>query len=159
MSQITLGKWLKAIIAEMGVCGLIFYGFIVPKCMSMLMSAHPEYAVGYYPWLVVIWISGIPCYLVLVFAWKVALNIQRDRSFSMENARLLKWVAVMAIGDVTFFFACNVIFLLCNRNHPAIVFASLLIVFIGVAIAVAAVVLSHLISKAALLQEQSDLTI
>ena len=42
---------------------------------------------------------------------------------------------------------------------PGIILFSLLVVFIGIAIAVAAGALSHLVRKAALLQEQSDLTI
>lgn len=77
----------------------------------------------------------------------------------MDNARLMKGIAGMALGDVTFFFMGNVVFLFLNMNHPGIVIASLLIVFIGVAVSVAAVVLSHLIAKAAALKEQTDLTI
>ena len=46
-----------------------------------------------------------------------------------------------------------------NMNHPGIVIMSLLIVFAGTAIAVAAAALSRLVKKAAALQEQSDLTI
>ena len=65
----------------------------------------------------------------------------------------------MALFDVTFFFIGNVVFLFLDMNHPSIVIASLLIVFVGVAVAVAAVVLSHLIEKAAVLKEQTDLTI
>ena len=46
-----------------------------------------------------------------------------------------------------------------NMNHPGILLLSWLFVFAGVAVAVAAAVLSHLIKKAAALQEQSDWTI
>ena len=46
-----------------------------------------------------------------------------------------------------------------EMNHPGIVLISLIVVFFGSAVAVAAAVLSHLVLKAALLQEQSDLTI
>jgi hypothetical protein len=44
-------------------------------------------------------------------------------------------------------------------SHPGVTLLSLLIVFAGIAIAVAAAALSHLVHKAAALQEQSDLTI
>ena len=44
-------------------------------------------------------------------------------------------------------------------NHPGILFISMVVVFAGIAIAVAAACLSHLIRKAAALQDQSDLTI
>ena len=159
MSQNSLAKWLKAIIIGVGICGLIIYGFIIPECGHALVYMYPEFDYCYYPWLAFIWITGIPCYSVLVLAWKIAVNIQNDNSFSMDNARLMKWIAGMALGDVTFFFIGNVVFLFLNMNHPGIVLASLLIVFIGVAVAVAAAALSHLIAKAATLQEQTDLTI
>ena len=44
-------------------------------------------------------------------------------------------------------------------NHPGVILMLLLVVFAGVAVAVAAAALSHLVKKAAVLQEESDLTI
>lgn len=44
-------------------------------------------------------------------------------------------------------------------SHPGVALFSLLVVFAGVAVAVASAVLSHLVQKAAVLQEQSDFTI
>ena len=44
-------------------------------------------------------------------------------------------------------------------SHPSVAIASLAVVFVGVAVAVGSALLSHLVKKAAALQEQSDLTI
>ena len=44
-------------------------------------------------------------------------------------------------------------------SHPGVALFSLIVVFAGVAVAVAAAALSYLVKKAAVLQEQSDLTI
>ena len=44
-------------------------------------------------------------------------------------------------------------------NHPGIILYSLIVVFAGVAISVAAATLSHLVLKAAKLQEENDLTV
>lgn len=159
MTQNTLAKWLKAIIIGLGIFGALVYGVVIPECGDVLVSMYPELFYCYYPWLIFIWLTGVPCYAVLFFAWKVSANIGEDRSFSMDNSRLMKWIAGMALFDVTFFFIGNVVFLFLDMNHPSIVIASLLIVFVGVAVAVAAVVLSHLIEKAAVLKEQTDLTI
>ena len=46
-----------------------------------------------------------------------------------------------------------------NMNHPGIVLLAMVVVFAGIAVTVAAASLSHLVSRAADLQEQSDLTI
>lgn len=102
---------------------------------------------------------GGSCYVVLVFAWKIAGNIRKNRSFSMENAKSLKWIAVLAAADTGFFFVMNIVYLFLNMNHPGIVLASLGVLVIGIAISAVSATLSHLVRKAADLQEQSDLTI
>ena len=104
-------------------------------------------------------VTAVPCFAVLVLAWRIATNIGRDRSFSNENASLLKWISVLAAADAAFFFLGNVVMLLLDMSHPSVVLASFIIVFAGIAVAVISAVLSHLVKKAAVLQEESDLTI
>jgi hypothetical protein len=70
----------------------------------------------------------------LAIGWKVSENIRDDRSFSTENAKLLKWVAILAAADSGFFFAMGIVFLVLNMNHPAIVLISLIVLVIGIAI-------------------------
>ena len=94
-----------------------------------------------------------------LFGWMIAGNIGRDRSFCMDNAKYLKWISWLAAGDAIYFFAGNVVMLFANMNHPGVIIISLFVIFAGVAIAVAAAALSHLVKKAAVLQEESDLTI
>lgn len=159
MKQDTLSKWLKLIIAGVGVCGLVVYGAVIPMLGDGMVDRYPEFQNCQLPWLILIWATAIPCYIALFLAWKIAANIGADRSFSVENGKLLKWISVLAAGDAAFFFAGNLIYLLLNMNHPGIVLCSLLIVFLGVAISVASAGLSHLVMKAAELQDQSDLTI
>ena len=50
-------------------------------------------------------------------------------------------------------------YLFLNWSHPGVTLFSLLVVFLGVAVSVAAAAASHLVMKAVLLQEQEDLTI
>lgn len=159
MKQDSLSKWLKLIIAGVGVCGLVVYGAVIPMLGDGMVDRYPEFSHCQLPWLILIWVTAIPCYLALILTWKIAANIGANRSFSVENGKLLKWISVLAAGDAAFFFAGNLIYLLLNMNHPGIVLCSLLIVFLGVAISVASAALSHLVMKAAELQDQSDLTI
>ena len=77
----------------------------------------------------------------------------------MENAKLLALISRLAAGDAVFFFVGNVALWLLDMSHPGVVLLSLLVVFAGVAVSVAAACLSHLVRKAAVLQEQSDYTI
>lgn len=172
MKQKNLAKWLKCIIIGTGICGLIIYAFVIPMIGQTIAELNLELSgcftdpdsvmksgLYYKPWLYFIWASGIPCYVVLFLAWQIAANIGLNHSFSYKNAGLLKWISIIAAGDATFFFIGNIIMLLLKLNHPVIVLFSLIIVFVGISIAVASAVLSHLVSKAAALQEENDLTI
>ena len=159
MEQKTLSKWLKGIIIGIGLCGLIIYAAVVPALSAHILEGYPKLAYTVLVWKIFIWCSGIPCFAVLLFAWKIATGIGRDRSFTNENANSLHWISALAVGDALFFFLGNILLLFLNMNHPGIVLASSIVVFIGVAVAVASAALSHLVKKAAALQEQSDLTI
>lgn len=159
MKQKTLALWLKVIITGIGVCGLFVYILLIPMFGQALVGRYPEFGMCYEPWMIFIWITALPCYIALVMAWQVATNIGADQSFSRSNARLFKWISLLAAVDTLFFFVGNIVLLLLEMNHPGIVLISLIVVFFGTAVAVASAVLSHLVLKAALLQEESDLTI
>ena len=141
MKSKSMAKWLKFILFGAAVCGLAVYLWIIPE-MGKSIAA---------------WDNG--AFAALVLAWKIAGNIGADRPFSLANAGLLKGIARLAAGDAAFFFLGNVVLLLLNMNHPSVVLCSLLLVFAGAAIAIASAALSHLVRRAAELQEQSDWTI
>ena len=159
MEQKLLSKWLKFIIIGVGICGIIIYAIVFPITGQMVVKQYEEVKAYFLPWLLFIWATGIPCYIALVFAWKIATNIGDDHSFSKINAKLLKWISMLAVGDAAFFLGGNLLFLILNMNHPSVVLISFIIVFVGIAVAVASAGLTHLVLKAAVLQEQSDLTI
>lgn len=159
MKQKTLSKWVKCMIILVALCGLAVYIFIIPSCVQSVIYGYPEFGYCYYPWMILIWLTALPCYGVLFLGWKISTNIGENNSFCPENARYLKWISLLAAGDVGFFFIMNIVYLFLNMNHPGIVLASLIIVLIGIAIAVVAAVVSHLVMKAAELQEQADLTV
>ena len=159
MKQKGLSRWLKFILIGVGICGLLVYFIVFPSYGQAIVDDYPEYANRYWPWLLFLWGSGIPCYAVLVIGWRVATKIGLDQSFSMENASYLKWVAWLAAGDAIYFFLGNLILLFLNMSHPGVTLFSLIISFGGVAVAVAAAVLSHLIQKEADMQEENELTV
>ncbi|MBP5281554.1 MAG: DUF2975 domain-containing protein [Lachnospiraceae bacterium] len=159
MEQKTFAALMKFIIIGAGIFGAFICFYVFPACADIFKNMYPEFSGAYWPWLVFLWISAIPCFCVLFFGWKISTNIGNDKSFSMANAKWMKLVAWMAAGDSAFFFVGNVILLFCNMNHPGILLMSMVVVFAGIAIAVAAACLSHLIRKAAVLQDENDLTI
>ncbi|MCD8107705.1 MAG: DUF2975 domain-containing protein [Oscillospiraceae bacterium] len=154
-----LVRWLRAVIIGVGVCGLVAYGVVCPVCGLKIVEDHPDVSGWFAPWLGFILITAVPCYIVLVYCWKIVSNIAVGKAFSYDNAKYFSVMSYLAIGDIAFFFAGNVVLLLLNMNHPGVIVASLLIVFIGIAVAVVFATLSHLVKKAADLQQENDLTV
>jgi len=114
MKQKSLSLWLKLIITGTGICGFFIYVFIIPMLGQAIAAAeNGAFDYCYHPWLFFIWMTGIPCYAGLVFAWRIAGNIGTDNSFSTANARLLKWISILAAGDAAFFFVGNIV--LCTH--------------------------------------------
>lgn len=161
MSSKTFSTLLKIVIIGVALCAVFVYAVIVPDLgLPLAEAGEGEFAYLYTPWLVVIEITALPILAALVLAWIIAVNIGRDKSFCMQNARLLAVIAVLALADVVYFFiAVTVLTLVYKVTHPSVVIFTLIVCFAGVAIAVAAAALSHYARKAAALQEQSDLTI
>ena len=159
MKQKTLSRLLKLAIIVVGVCGLFVYAVILPSYGQSIVAQYPEFENRFLPWLIFLCLSGVPCYTVLILGWIITGNIANDESFTLKNANLFKWISWLALGDSIYFFAGNVFLLFANMSHPGVALMSLIVVFAGITIAVAAAVLSRLIERAACLQEQSDLTI
>ena len=154
-----LERWLKVILFGVAICGLVLYFVLFPSLGETFAYNNPEYAFCYWPWLIFLWVSGIPCYAVLVIGWRIATNIGNNKSFSMSNVESFKQISWLAAGDTAYFFIGNLVLLFLNMSHPGIALCSLIVVFIGVSITVAAAVLSRLVKNAADLQEESELTI
>ena len=159
MKQDALARWLKFIIIGVGICGLITYMVIMPRFGAYLVRHNTMLERNVMPWLILIWISAIPCYIVLFLGWKVADNIGADRSFSYDNAKYLKWTSYLAMGDSIFLFLANVVFLLLDMSAAAVMLVIGIIVFIGISVSICAAALSHLVVKAAEIQEENELTV
>lgn len=159
MTQTSLSKWMKGIIIGMAVCGGILCFYLIPFWGRDMAQAYPEYAYCYWPWLLVLWFSAVPCYLVLYHGFQIVTEIGKDNSFSMKNAGYLKRISMLAAADSVYFFGANLILMMLGMNHPAMFLLSLFVDFAGIAVAVAAAALSHLVQKAAAIREENELTI
>ena len=159
MKQKELSFWLKFIIVGIAVCGAIVYAAALPYLTNYLDKQEIMEAGKSLPWLITVWISAIPCYLVLIFAWKIAGNIGNNRSFSRDNAKYLKWISYTTVADVIYFFIANAVLAVLGLSQPSLLVAAVVVCFFGAAFSVCAAALSHLVIKAAEIQEENDLTV
>ena len=157
MDQKPLSLWLRVIVIGCALCGVALFGFILPGFLAGLAAEHSGFP--HRAWTAFMWVLAVPCYGVLVCVWRVAGRIGMNRSFSHENARALRAVALLAGLDAALLLAGNVVFWLMGKSLSVLALASAFTCFAGLAISVGAACLSHLVLKAARLQEDNDLTI
>lgn len=159
MKQKRLALWLKCIIVGTGVCGAAVYFYLLPFWGGKIAAASPGLAHCYWPWQLFLWLTAVPCCAVLLLGWRIAADVGRDAFFSKPNARRFRKVALWTLGDTAFFFLGNLLLLAIGYSHPGVAFFACLIVFAGIAVAVASLLSSHLVYKAARLREENELTI
>ena len=96
MQQKSLSNWLKAAIICLAVFGLLVYGVVLPAYGQSIAADNPEFSHCFWPWMTLLLLTAVPCYIALVFGWKIAADIGRDRSFSEDNARRMRWISNLA---------------------------------------------------------------
>ena len=146
MDQKKLAIWLKAIVVGCALCGLALFGFILPRYLAYAAEEVPVFML----------VLAVPCYAVLVCIWKMSDEIKKDNSFSLENAKLLKYIALLAGLDSALLLVGNLAFMLTRHSVPTLALASAILCFVGLAMSVGAACLSHLVHKAALSQDDGD---
>ena len=157
MDQKKLAIWLKAIVVGCALCGLALFGFILPRYLTYVAEEVPD--LPHRAWQIFMWILALPCYAVLVCIWKMADEIKADNSFSLENSRLLKYIAILAGIDAALLLAGNVIFLVTRHSIPTLALVSAVMCFVGLALSVGAACLSHLVHKAATQEDEADFSL
>lgn len=153
MSHKKLEHWLKSMLIILAVCGVIFFGYIIP----VMKGEHfANIAGGSALWIALYMMTAIPCYIVLVKGWGIANRIGANNSFCRENTKALKSISTLAMVDTIYFFAVKVAMLICGLTRTDIIFMAMVIIFIGIAISGAAAILSHLVEKATAIREENE---
>ena len=160
MRQKELAGALKGIVVLCLLAGALVCGLLVPALGRELAREFPEVAWLFWPCLGAFWLTCLPVLAALVLVWRMAARIGRDNSFCRENARDLKRICWLALGDTAAYLVGTIAIWALKVGFPPIFLMGVLaILLVGVAIAVVAAILSHLIQKAAELKADQDLTI
>lgn len=86
-------------------------------------------------------------------------SVIRETVFTFLTAKWVKMGAVLLLLDAALIFIGNVVLLLLNMNHPGVLLLSIIGDIFVIALALLAAVLSRYLTKAAVLQEESEGTI
>ena len=156
MGRVGLVRTLKGTTGFLAVMALACYLGIFPQ---QIREAADMYDMAWLeaPGIAAISVSAVPIAVALVFFWMICTEIGRDNSFCRKNARLLTGIGFCALID-TGYCAVGTVTIELMVGSP-IWLLGLGVCTAGLAIALAAFLLSHLVLKAAELKSENDLTI
>ena len=155
MKHSTMANLLRGVIILLVLCGVFVHLYLLPN--MFVGGIYRELVTG--PWLILAAIALIPCYAVTVIAWQIAGSIEKEREFCHRNATRFRWIFGLALSDSAVFLVGSVILFLIGRAYAWCVLGAVVLAALGVCVAIAAAVMSHLIDRAAVMQDDADLTI
>ena len=94
MNQKTITYWLKAVIFAIGLLGLAFFGGATAYAFLFKPDYNELLPIYLRQNMVFLWITAVICYSILFFFNKIVKEIGNDNSFSMENVKNFKSMAV-----------------------------------------------------------------
>ncbi len=159
MTQKKLSKYLCFIVSFLALAGMFCLVVMAPKVGISLAGKYQKFSHLYTPSLIFIWICAIPFYLGLYAAYLIAKDIGRDRSFSKDNSHRLKRIGIYCIMESVMIFIIIFSLIMMHVLNPILHMILILLSLTVVALSVICFALSHLVLKAAKLQEENDLTI
>ena len=158
MKRIGLVRTLKGTILFLTVMAAFFYIVAFPQRILELgeqLDAGVSWLVT--PGIIAVSISAIPIAVALILFWQICTEIGRDNSFCHKNASRLTAIGFCALVD-TGYCAVGTVTLEIMVGSPIWV-TGLMVCTVGLSIALAAFLLSHLVLKAADMKAENDLTI
>lgn len=150
---------LKGIAIMAGSIGLIFLAVLLPMLALDCRRMYEEAAFLFWPGLCYGWGIGILCYAALYQFWKICVQIGNDNSFSLENIRSLSIISKIAVIITLVWFAGLVGLIVTGFISIGFFILMALAVMLSLAVSIIATVLAHLVEKAYVLKQESELTI
>ena len=157
MKRVALVRTLKGVVIFLAVLAAIFYGFVFPQLIRDMGAVEYTWLVG--PATVAVSLSAVPIAAALVLFWRICTEIGRDNSFCHKNAGRLSGIGFCALADTAYCVVGTVTVFAITGGNPGVLLLAMTAIFGGLAIALAAFLLSHLVLKAAELKDEHDLTI
>lgn len=157
MKRLGLVRTLKGTILFLAVMAAVCYIGIFPGTIREMGAQNAGTSWLVTPGIVAVSISAAPIAIALVLFWQICTEIGRDNSFCHKNASRLTGIGFCALVD-TGYCAVGTVTLEIMVGSPIWV-TGMMVCTVGLAIALAAFLLSHLVLKAADMKAENDLTI
>lgn len=153
MNERSLLWALRAVIILMAICGIAFDVFLVPLTANGDQINEAAVAVQCVYQVIV----SLPCFWILILAWRICDDMKNGRLFTFENSKRVGSASVALLISIVGFLMGKALFYILGWNRELIL--HLVIAIVGSTFLVMMMALSYYINCAAKLQEESDLTV
>ena len=159
MKQRKITYLLRAVAIALGLLGIAFFGSATLYAF-VFKPDYNEPVPGYLREnIVFIWITAIICYLILFFFWKIINEIGNDNSFSLENVKNFKCMAVCG-GLIILEYVIRIVVWLIKGNLEFISLSyTLLKIFVFIIFVILCIAMSKLVQNAYEIKQENELTI
>lgn len=159
MRQLTLATYLKGIIVFTALIITVFMAAVIPSMIISMGDEFPEFKYLVNPCIITIGIGIFPIYAALIAFWNICTQIAKDNSFCKKNSSLLVLIGKCSVIDTVYYFGFTIFLYIVKAFNPGVLLISTFTIVVGLAIAIATFLLSHLVEKASTLQEENNMTI
>lgn len=123
--------------------------------------ANPIYAGLLYPILIILFVTLIPFFIALYYAFRLLIYIDRNNAFSNSSVLALKRIKYCAaIITVLYVVILPFVFLVAEKDDaPGLIIMGLVPIFAAMVIAIFAAVLQKLLQEAIEIKSENDLII
>lgn len=150
---------MKIAVLIAAVCGLFICMFVIPSFGATIIYRYPEFSSWYWPWLIFAWLFSLPCFVLLICVWRISNGVKNETVFTLKTAKLVRTGAILLLSDAVLLLVGNIFLWLLNMNHPGVILMMVVIALFEVIAALFAAIVSRYLTKAAILQEESDGTL
>ena len=156
MTSRTFGRLIRLAAIVTTICLVAVAVGIVPQFGRSVIDSFPEFTAWYWPWLAFAWLITLPGLVVLYFVWRVSGAVINETVFTPRTAGWVKTSAILILGDAILLFVGSLALFLAGMNHPGVFLGILIGVVILLAFSLCAAVLARYLTRASILQEDSE---
>ena len=159
MKQKKISLWLKAVTIAIALMGLAFFGSATAYAFAFRPDYNDPVPVYLRQNIVFLWVTAILCFLVLFFFWKIINEIGNDNSFSMENVKNFKSMAVCGVLIILEYVLRIIVWLIKGDLEFIPLTYTLLKIFVFIIFVILCIAMSKLVQNAYEIKQENELTI
>lgn len=161
MDKKVISYLLKTVVVFVFTVFLFAGAYLVPSYMRFIQRYESSIGPIFQMVLLYINLSFVPVYLCLFMAWRVFTTVGKDSAFCRENVKRFQTASWLAIVDVLMVIAFY-LFLRLSFDYlvsPFFLLCTLGLILLGLSASIVCFALAKLVSQAAELKQEVDLTV